>query len=226
MRETRLRRVVRAAKVRETRRLVGGALLLLAALVVAGCASGGTTNSTTSVLAQLPWCDQPAVSFQDDSKLNRPLLSDWQEVKGQLGFTPYLPETMPKGTCLALAGGSIHDPIFGGRFLITYYVPTTGPISFSEAPKSAAGASHLPDQVQCSQAGVTPTAGGTPSASPAATAAPALTVCLGTISGTNVSIASAQSPTSLQQVFNALKPDVNWVPRQVATPTPSTTATP
>lgn len=162
------------------------------------------------------------------------MVSDWQSVKGQLGFTPYLPESLPKGSCLALAGGSIHDPVFGGRFLITYYLPQTGPLSFSEAPKGTSGSNSLSGNVQCSQAAQSPTSATTPSTTPNATSSgtptatpvPALTVCLGTISGTNVSVASAQSPTSLQAMFKALQPNVAWVPQQAATPVPTATTKP
>jgi hypothetical protein len=210
-------------------------MLLTLLLGVAACASGPGPGPDGGVsLDQVPWCDQPSINFQDDGKLTRPMVSDWKSVKGQLGFTPYLPASLPKGSCLALAGGSIHDPVFGGRFLITYYLPKTGPLSFSEAPKSASGSNALSDKVQCSQAGqgATPsaTASGTPGAAgsgtPTATAAPALTVCLGTISGTNVSVASAQSPADLEAMFKALQPNVEWVPQQPATPTASATTKP
>jgi hypothetical protein len=157
-------------------------------------------------------------------------LSDWSTIKRQLGFTPYLPASLPKGTCLALAGGSVHDPIFGGRFLITYYLPATGPLSFSEAPKTANAPSHLSGNVQCSQAGADATPTATPPTTPAtgtpvptATAAPPLTICLGTIANTNLSMAASMSASDLQQLYNSLQPNVEWVP-QLTKPTPTNTA--
>lgn len=202
----------------------GSVLLLTLMLGLAACASSaGPAPDTGLTLTHVPWCDQPSINFQDDGKLTRPMVSDWQSVKGQLGFTPYLPASLPKGTCLALAGGSIHDPVFGGRFLITYYLPTTGPLSFSEAPKSTSGSNALPDKVQCSQAAQSATPNSTGSGTPTPTPVPPLTVCLGTISSTNVSVASAQAPKDLQTMFNALQPNVDWVPQQAATPVPSAT---
>src|SRR5579885_2766856 len=78
------------------------------ALVLAGCDSGSSPTSTSGdvQLSQVPWCDAPLISFQDDSTTTQKIITDWSAVKDQLGFTPYLPSTMPKGTCRALAGSS------------------------------------------------------------------------------------------------------------------------
>ena len=203
-----------------------GAFMVLA-LGLMACSSGQGASSDHVALSQVPWCDQPSVNFQDDSKLTAPTLTDWNTIKSQLGFTPYLPATMPKGTCLALAGGSVHDPVFGGRFLITYYLPNIGPISFSEAPKNANVGAHISNALQCSQSSfpTTPTASSaTPTSSgtvvPTATAAAPLTICLGTVSETNISIASAMSQGDLQSLYKGLQPNVDWVP-----PGPKATAT-
>lgn len=205
--------------------LAGSAALL--ALTVAACAS---SNSDTSLnpnmlaLTNVPWCDQPSITFQDDGKLSHPTLTDWSAVKSQLGFTPYLPTALPKGTCLVLAGGSIHDPVFGGHFRITYDLPTVGPLSFSEAPKHTGQTGSQSDKVQCSEATSGPTP--TPVATPTATPSAPLAVCLGVIANTNVSIASAQSAGALESLFNSLRPNVNWVPRVASQrPQPSPTAT-
>lgn len=185
------------------------ALALLAALAgLAGCSlfGGGSTSATASTdaaLSQLSWCDTPLISFQDNGTTARTTLTNWNDVKGQLGFTSYLPPTLPKGSCLVLAGGTIHDPIYGGHLSITYDVPTTGPISFSEAPKRA----NLGDKLQC-----------TPSSQDAKT-----TICLGTIADTSITVASRQSAADLQSLFKTLKADVSWVPsntdKLLATPT-------
>src|SRR5262249_58752067 len=100
----------------------------LLALVVAlgGCSLfGGGDGSNTGTtakdlrLAQVPWCDKPFVKFQDNGTVNQPVLTDWAQVRDQLNFTPYLPPTVPNGTCLVLAGGTLPDPLYCGRVKIT-----------------------------------------------------------------------------------------------------------
>jgi hypothetical protein len=199
----------------------GAALALGMALALGACASGTTAPlpPNTLRLTDVPWCDTPSISFQDDAKLSHTVVTDWAAVKDQLDFTPYLPPSMPKGSCLALAGGTIHDPIFGGLFRITYYVPNSGPISFSEAPKHAGqSGSSAP---QCTAAA--PTA--TPAATPATTPTPALTVCLGTINTTNITVAAAQSTADMQKLFSSLQPTTDWVPQVKATPVATAQAT-
>src|SRR5579872_1034663 len=190
------------------------ALALLVAL--AGCDlfgggsnSGGTSNGVS--LNQLPWCDKPLVNFQDNSTTNQATLTKWDDVKGQLGFTTYLPATLPKGSCLVLAGGSIHDPIFGGQFKITYDLPNGVPISFSEAPKRDGISSKLTCAQGTSDFG-TPTA--TPASQTPATQTPGsdTSICLGAIANTSIAIASRQSQSDVQSVFNSLKANVDWVP--------------
>lgn len=183
------------------------------AVLLTGCSlfgGGGktTTASTTASLSQLNWCDQPLIAFQDNGSTSQTVLSDWGQVKDQLGFTPYLPPTLPKGSCLVLAGGVIHDPIYGGHLSITYDLPgDQGPVSFSEAPKRP----NLDTKLQCSQ---DTTSKQTPT-----------TICLGVISGTSVTVASRQSQTQVQALFNSLKANVDWVPANEPTPTATATAT-
>jgi hypothetical protein len=207
---------------------VGSTVFVLLALALAACAGSTTSapNATTLELSRISWCDQPSVEFQDDGKLSHPILQDWTAIQGQLGFTPYLPTTLPKGACLALVGGSIHDPIFVGHFRITYTVPVIGPLSFSEAPKQPNIPATLSGKVQCTAVPPSSTPSGASSATPGATPTSPLNVCVGTIGNTNISVASAQSSGDLAQLFNALQPNVNWVP-QAGTSTPETpTATP
>jgi hypothetical protein len=198
--------------------LGGGAALglLLLTLALSGCGPFGGDGATASggkSLASLSWCDRPLITFQDDSTTAQKLLSNWDDVKDQLGFTPYLPESMPEGTCLALAGGSIHNPIYGGQFSITYVVPKIGPVSFSEAPLHQ-GMSNKTQCIQSAQDSKT-------------------MICVGAISNTSITIASRQSEADIQDVFGTLKSNVAWVPGGSApssTPTtaptaPATTAT-
>ena len=196
----------------------GGALALLLTLALAGCAGGGSTtsHSTAVALSQLAWCDRPIIEFQDNGTTAQTTTSKWDKVHDQLGFTLYLPPSLPKGSCLVLAGGTIHDPIYGGHMSITYELPTSGPVSFSEAPKR----SNLTGTVQCTQ-----NTSSTASSTSTATTASSTTVCLGTISGTSITIASRQSQADVQALFAALKADVNWVPTDttelLATATPT-----
>ncbi|HEY7834842.1 MAG TPA: hypothetical protein VIG30_14810 [Ktedonobacterales bacterium] len=210
------------------RAALGGASVALLALALAAC-NGSTAPApgpNSLSLSQVHWCDQPSVNFQDDGKLSHPILTDWNQVKDQLGFAPYLPASMPKGTCLALVGGSIHDPIFGGHFRITYDLPGNVPLSFSEAPKQTV-VNNLGNGVQCSQVAPAPTIApvGTPNGTPQPTPSPALSVCVGNIANTNVSLASPQPSATLQQMFSGLQANPDWVPQQGGGANPTATAT-
>jgi hypothetical protein len=184
-----------------------GALALVIAL--GGCSlfggGGGSTAATANdlQLTQIPWCDKPFIKFQDNGTVNQPVLTDWAQVRDQLNFTPYLPATMPKGACLVLAGGTIHDPIYGGRMSITYQLPSGIPVSFSEAPKRA----NLGDALQCQQSATDSQ----------------VTICIGALANTTVTIASRQSQGDVQKLFQSLQANVDWVP--VVTPTPAASAT-
>jgi hypothetical protein len=170
---------------------------LLVLLVLAGCSLGSTTSTTTHTntdltTAQVPWCDTVSITFIDSGSATQATLSNWNIVSPQLGFTPYLPSSFPKGTCLVLAGGSVHDPVFGGRMVITWNLPGDVPLSFSEAPKR----SNLGSSLQCAQ-----------SSQQADTS-----ICLGILGNTGITIASSQSSDKLQALFKTLQPNVNWVP--------------
>ena len=191
--------------------------MVATALALVGCGPfGGDSQSNTSTgpqtvkLSDVSWCDRPILQFQDDATTNQTVLTAWSKVSGQLGFTPYLPQTMPKGTCLVLAGGSIHDPIYGGHLSITYQLPDTGSLSFSEAPKHPS----LGNATQCSQD----------------TQNKDTTVCLGTMGNTSITIAARQTPAQLQALFKSLQPNVPWLPsgteKLLATPTTAPTVAP
>ena len=188
-------------------------ILGLALLALAGCSlslggGSGSTNTDQSLNA-LPWCDQALISFQDDSQPSQQALTDWGAVKGQLGFTPYLPAALPGGSCLDLVGGSIHDPIFGAHLSITWVLPGSGPLSFSEAPKRGT-VSTTP---QCAK-------------SQEQTGSQATTICIGTLGDASITIASHLPTATLQGYFSKLKADVDWQPTAPApTPTPSATTT-
>lgn len=198
-----------------TKRWIGGSaalgLLLLLTLALSGCGPfGGSTGVSTDgsqSLASLSWCDRPLITFQDDSTTAQNMLTKWSDVKDQLGFTSYLPESFPQGTCLALAGGSVHNPIYGGQFSITYVLPKVGPVSFSEAPLHQ-GLSKNTQCIQSAQDNKT-------------------TICVGAIADTSITIASRRPQADIEAMFGNLKPNVAWVPAGSVSPTtPSSTATP
>src|SRR5205085_5641700 len=74
-------------------------------------------------------------------------ITEWSQVKPNLGFTVFLPVMLPRGSCLVSASGTLHDPIFGGNFIIGYLLPSSSPLSLSEAPAR----SNSP-QFQCTSA--------------------------------------------------------------------------
>jgi hypothetical protein len=142
-------------------------------------------------------------------------ISDWQQVKENLGFTPYLPAALPAGTCLVSAYGMVNDPIIGGSFTIGYLLPNHSPLSFSETLVSTQSQSTPFQCNVASSAQATPTPatgkGGKPVATTGTTPLP-LQVCTGTRATTNIVFSARGTTAALQQFFNALQPDVTWIP--------------
>jgi len=186
--------------------IVLATLAVALAAALAGCTSTSTVHDNAASLSKLSWCDRPFLNFFDGSSANAMPISDWDQVRGQLDFTLYLPPSLPQGSCLVLAGGTFHDAIYGSHVSITWNLPNGGPLSISEAPNRANVASN----VQCAA-----------SAQDATT-----TVCLGTVSGTSITLASRQSAANLQTLFHSLKPNVDWVPFGTAQLLQTPTATP
>ncbi|HEY7023126.1 MAG TPA: hypothetical protein VH349_18555 [Ktedonobacterales bacterium] len=186
------------------------ALGLIGVLTLAGCTLfGGPSATGDQSLTQIQWCDRKDISFRDASAASAAPLTNWADVKDQLGFTYYLPSSLPKGTCLVLAGGTIHDAVFnGGTFGITYNLPDSGPLSFSEAPKQPGASTN----VQCVQ-----------SVQDAKT-----NICQGVVGDTNVTIASRLSTNDIQNYYSSLKGNLAWTPAVEPTvaPSPTVTATP
>lgn len=137
-------------------------------------------------------------------------VTDWSLVKANLGFTVYLPTTLPNNSCLVSAQATIHDPIFGGSFTIGYLLPDHTPLSFSEAPLKSQNTSF-----QCSATGsTTPTTGGTPGkAIPTPTPTPnSSQLCSGAKNTTNIVLSGPGTSAHLQQIFTSLQPNINWIP--------------
>ncbi len=182
-----------------------GTFVTLLLLALAGCSlfssgGGSTSQSSTLSLNQLSWCDTPVVIFQDGA--SGKVVNNWSSVKDQLGFTYYLPLTFPRGACLDLVGGSIHDPIYGGHLSITYELPKIGALSFSEAPKHG----DIVTSLQC-----------LPSPADSKT-----TICTGPIDQTIVTLAAKDSAGDLKSIFASLKPNVDWYPLNSPAVTPAT----
>jgi len=183
------------------------------------------TPTIQVTLASLHWCGKSVLVFRDEGAAtnNTPTagtptagssptvtstavpktINDWSQVEPNLGFTVYLPGTLPTGSCLISASGTIHDPTFGGIFTIGYLLPNHDSISFSEAPLLSQSQTF-----QCSPSTAdTKTGSGTPT--PAATP---IQLCTGAREKTSVVLSARGTPNSLQQIFSALQPHVAWVP--------------
>lgn len=162
-------------------------------------ATVGTTPTASSVAT--PISDTPTPTT----------ITDWSQVQPQLGFTVYLPASLPRDTCLTSASGTIHDPIFGGSFSIGYLLPDHSAVTLSEAPARSQNSPF-----QCSTAATGATGGtaktGTPTPVAGASTTP-LQVCTGTRDTTNIVFSARGTQTKLEQFFNALQPNVVWVPR-------------
>lgn len=215
-------------------------LLFTACSGFGGGTTGPTSTATASSLSltKLHWCNKPTILFRDEhapvtvtttsgtpatgtptasATVDTPTptpsaptsVTDWSQVEPNLGFTIYLPKSLPTNTCLVSASGTFHDPIFGGSFSIGYLLPNHSSITLAEAPERNNSLSF-----QCSSSGspapkVPQASTTTPTAS--ATATPLL-LCTGVRSGTNIVFSAPGTQAALQQFFNNLQPNMNWVP--------------
>ncbi len=198
--------------------------------------------STTATLDKLNWCGKPLAIFRDEgalpaatatqapaatatgtaTALSTPsptptstprTITDWQEVRPQLGFTVYLPASLPAGTCLVSASGTVHDPILGSSFIIGYLLPDHSALSLSEAPLRSQNTAF-----QCSPASAISSSGANGNSAakkgtPTATSGNApVQICSGVRNTTNIVFSAQGTIRSLQQFFQALQPNVDWVP--------------
>jgi hypothetical protein len=140
-------------------------------------------------------------------------LTDWSEVEASLGFTVYLPATLPRGTCLVNAQATIHDPIIGGSFTIGYLLPDHSALSLSEAPLISQNTAFQcnPSNGTMPQANKTPKAG-TPTVSPSTTQEALLLLCSGAKDTTNVVMSARGSSDHLQKIFQNLQSNISWIP--------------
>lgn len=140
-------------------------------------------------------------------------LTDWTQVEPNLGFTVYLPPTLPPASCLTSASGTIHDPILGGNFTIGYLLPDHSSVSLSEAPLRSQNTTF-----QCllssTTAGVnsrSDSKGGSPTATPGKAGA-SMQVCTGAHDMTRIVFSARGTTEALERFFTSLQPNVKWIP--------------
>ncbi len=172
---------------------LSGVFFALAIVLVAACASASTPADGGVSLDRLRWCEQPTIAFADESVTPAATISDWGQARPALGFAPLLPATLPPTACLASAGGVVHDPNFGGRFIIIYALVNHGALSIAE----------------------TPARGDTPPQSCAASASGSSgidSICQVTRDGLDITLSSTLAPGDLQSLASGLQANVAWVP--------------
>ena len=178
-------------------------------------ASGTPAATATATTGSTPGATATTSASGTPTAIPSPTtLTDWSQIKPNLGFTVYLPPTLPGNTCLVSASGTLNDPIFGGNFIIGYLLPDTSPLSLSEAPvrtnsrefqcTASKGEASQVSQIPHTTNSPTPTAG--------PTKVPVL-LCTGVKDSTSIVFSERGSEASLKQFFDALRPDVAWVPR-------------
>lgn len=167
---------------------------------------GSPTATTTTTVGSSP---TPTISPGTPTTIK-----DWNVVKVGLGFTVFLPVNLPRGTCLVSAQATVHDPTFGGSFLIGYLLPDHTSITVSEAPLTSQNATF---QCNVSNSSTTqkssPSAAGTATPHVAASPTPIpLQLCSGARDTTNIVLSARRSVEYLQQTFNGLRSNVTWIP--------------
>lgn len=164
-------------------------------LILVACGDGGTTANTALNVAPsaVGWCDEPIIGFSDGGVTPNRTLTTWDDAKGLLGFDPLLPPKVPSGACLFSAGGVVRNPLFGGRFTITYQIPGSGSISLAEVPSQQ----DIPTP-QCDDSGTSTRL--------------SITTCQQTLSGLNVTISSSETADQIRAMLAALRPGIAWVP--------------
>jgi hypothetical protein len=205
--------------------------VLLASVLLASCAGLNVATSTTSTtaLAKLHWCGKPLLLFRDEgagttersgpihqtavpladvfsTTSNPRTITDWKQVEPSLGFTVYLPATLPVHTCLTSASGTVHDPILGGSFTISYLLPDHSAISLAEAPLRSKNATFQCSPTSLSTNGATgKTLAGTGSGTQSL-------VCRGAHGTTNIVFAAKGRMEELRKFFDTLQSGVDWIP--------------
>jgi hypothetical protein len=176
-----------------------------------GAVPTATATSTATVTATATVGSSPTSTIGSGTPTT---ITNWKVAKADLGFTVFLPVNLPRSTCLVSAQATVHDPTFGGSFLIGYLLPDHTSITISEAPLTSQNATF-----QCSvsnssttqKSGAAASATGTPNATASPTPVP-LQLCSGAKGTTNIVLSARRSVAYLQQTFNALQSNVTWIP--------------
>jgi len=145
--------------------------------------------------------------FRDEGANGAKTVTDWAQVQLNLGLTIFLPATLPIDACLVGVSGTLHDPIFGSSFTIGYLLPDHSALSLSEAPLRSQNTAF-----QCSPP--TTTTGDSKTKSATATTAneDAVQLCSGARATTNIVLSARGTTATLEQFFQALEPNINWMP--------------
>jgi hypothetical protein len=215
-------------------------MLILVSIALVACTSNvsnttgnthlasATVTPTPVSLTQVSWCGQPQMTFRDQASSsvksasgqtglgpadNIPkTLTDWNVVKANLGFTWYLPPTLPAGTCLLSVSSSLRDPVFGSNFTIDYVLPNHDALSFSQAPLRTQSRTAFQCNVSQQNTSATPVAGTAVAiVTPTPTQVPTQ-LCSGTVGQTSIVFADRGTTSTLQKFFQSLQANVDWQP--------------
>jgi hypothetical protein len=205
----------------------GSLAMLLVSGLLAGCLGfGGNTSGTDSAdpvaLSKLPWCNnKPDQTFMNDapqatssssntstgSANETPVAISWNVLKANLGFTLFLPATLPDGSCLLKPFGWVHNASSHNSFIITYMLPDRNSLTIAQTLQTGP---NIPFQCFVSP---DPSAmkGGTPTVVSDKRLAP-IQLCSGVRDKTNITFSARWTPKQMQQFFNGLQTDVDWMP--------------
>lgn len=132
-------------------------LLLIAGQVLAACttlseastrpaakgtattATVGTTGVNDIHLEQVPWCSHPLLTFSEGDGVTQISEATWETARKQANFTPYLPATLPSGTCVLGDAGGVNEAGDAVTLDITYRHPDFGTLAFTETPPTLGG---------------------------------------------------------------------------------------
>lgn len=174
-------------------------------MVLMACSGFGQDTNNGVVVSKLHWCSKPSMIFQDEEASGSKTVTDWAQVQPNLGFTVFLPATLPVNACLVSVSGTLHDPILGSSFMIGYLLPDQSALSLSEAPSRSQNMAF-----QCSPP--TATTGQNKMQGTMAAKDDAVQLCSGSRATTSIILSARGTTATLQQLFQALEPNVNWIP--------------
>jgi len=209
------------------------AVLLISVLLVScsGLFSGNTpgvgSSAQSVALSELHWCNnKPDEAFMDDTTLTAPEATNspssastpgrangssvaisWKVFKANLGFTIFLPATLPESSCLLKPFGWVHNASSHNSFIITYVLPDRSSLTIAQTLQTGP---NTPFQCFVSP-DPSNTKGGTPTAVPATKLAP-MQLCSGIRDKTNITFSARWTPNQMRQFFNGLQPGIDWLP--------------